>query len=54
MDDKGEEKMGKAANSSISLKQIHVTDNFWNKYVHLVKDVIIPYQWDILLSLIHI
>lgn len=48
MDDKGEEKMGKAANSSISLKQIHVTDNFWNKYVHLVKDVIIPYQWDIL------
>lgn len=40
--------MGKAANSSISLKQIHVTDNFWNKYVHLVKDVIIPYQWDIL------
>ena len=23
-------------------------DNFWNKYVHLVKDVIIPYQWDIL------
>ena len=43
MDDKGEEKMGKAANSSISLKQIHVTDNFWNKYVHLVKDVIIPY-----------
>ncbi|MFR5226395.1 MAG: hypothetical protein ACLTFM_05450 [Blautia wexlerae] len=33
--------MGKAANSSISLKQIHVTDNFWNKYVHLVKDVII-------------
>lgn len=41
MDDKGEEKMGKAANSSISLKQIHVTDNFWNKYVHLVKDVII-------------
>ena len=55
--------MGKAANSSISLKQIHVTDNFWNKYVHLVKDVIIPYQWDILndkledvetLSLIHI
>ena len=40
--------MGKAANSSISLKNIHITDNFWNKYVHLVKDVIIPYQWDIL------
>lgn len=40
--------MGKAANSSISLKDIHITDKFWNKYVHLVKDVIIPYQWDIL------
>ena len=40
--------MRKAANSSISLNQICVTDRFWNKYVHLVKDVIIPYQWDIL------
>jgi len=40
--------MGKAANSSIPLKDIHITDRFWNKYVHLVKDVIIPYQWDIL------
>lgn len=40
--------MGKAANSSIDLKNIHITDSFWNKYVHLVKDVIIPYQWDIL------
>lgn len=40
--------MGKAANSSIDLKNIHITDSFWNKYVHLVKDVIILYQWDIL------
>lgn len=40
--------MEKAANSSISLKNIRVTDRFWNKYIHLVKDVIIPYQWDIL------
>ena len=40
--------MEKAANSSISLKNFRITDNFWNKYVHLVKDVIIPYQWDIL------
>lgn len=40
--------MNKAANSSIALKNIHITDKFWNKYVHLVKDVIIPYQWDIL------
>lgn len=40
--------MGKAANSSVPLKDIHITDHFWNKYVHLVKDVIIPYQWNIL------
>ncbi len=40
--------MKKAANSSILLKDIHITDNFWRKYIKLVKDVIIPYQWDIL------
>ena len=40
--------MEKAANSSISLKNLKITDKFWNKYIHLVKDVIIPYQWDIL------
>lgn len=40
--------MKKRANSSISLKNIHITDAFWDKYIHLVKDVIIPYQWDIL------
>lgn len=38
----------KPANSSISLKNIRITDTFWNKYIHLVKEVIIPYQWDIL------
>ena len=36
--------MEKAANSSISLKNIKITDKFWNKYIHLVKDVIIPYK----------
>ena len=40
--------MKKRANSSISLKNIHIKDAFWDKYIHLVKDVIIPYQWDIL------
>ena len=40
--------MKKAANSSISLKNIHISDAFWRKYIRLVKDVIIPYQWDIL------
>lgn len=36
------------ANASIPLNQIHIDDAFWNKYLSLVKDVIIPYQWDIL------
>ena len=40
--------MKKHANSSIPLKDIKITDGFWNKYIHLVKDVIIPYQWEIL------
>ena len=40
--------MKKAANSSISLRNIHITDVFWRKYIKLVKNVIIPYQWDIL------
>ena len=40
--------MKKNANSSIPLKNIRITDGFWGKYIHLVKDVIIPYQWDIL------
>lgn len=40
--------MKKKANSSIPLHNIHISDKFWNKYVKLVKEVIIPYQWDIL------
>lgn len=36
------------ANASIPLNQIHIDDKFWNKYLGLVKDVIVPYQWDIL------
>lgn len=33
---------------SLPLKDIKINDNFWTKYTKLVKDVIIPYQWDIL------
>ncbi|MDF2941317.1 MAG: hypothetical protein K0S01_175 [Herbinix sp.] len=32
----------------LPLKQIRIDDSFWNKYVKLVPDVIIPHQWDIL------
>jgi len=33
---------------SLPLNNIKIKDNFWSKYTNLVKDVIIPYQWDIL------
>lgn len=36
------------ANSSIPIKNIKITDKFWNKYRDLVDDVIIPYQWEVL------
>lgn len=31
---------------SIDLKKIRIKDSFWSKHVNLVKDEIIPYQWD--------
>lgn len=31
---------------SIDLKKIRIQDPFWSKHVDLVKDVIIPYQWE--------
>lgn len=33
---------------SLPLKDIKINDKFWTKYTRLVRDVIIPYQWDIL------
>lgn len=32
----------------VKLSQIEITDEFFGEYVSLVKNVIIPYQWDIL------
>ncbi len=32
----------------IPLRRIHIRDRFWDRYIHLVKEVLIPYQWDIL------
>ncbi len=31
---------------TIDLKEIRIRDFFWDRYVRLVRDVIIPYQWD--------
>lgn len=33
---------------NISLANIHIRDEFWDRYIKLVKSVIIPYQWEIL------
>nr|WP_138753040.1 beta-L-arabinofuranosidase domain-containing protein [Paenibacillus sinopodophylli] len=30
----------------VSLKQVQITDQFWNYYIDLVRDVVVPYQWD--------
>ena len=31
---------------SVDLKKVKINDAFWSKHVNLVKDAIIPYQWD--------
>lgn len=33
---------------TVPLRQIRIQDKFWDRYIHLVKNVLIPYQWDIL------
>ena len=33
---------------NVALNQIHIQDEFWNKYVNLVDDVIIPFQWELI------
>lgn len=33
---------------TVSLKNISIQDGFWSRYIELVKNVLIPYQWDIL------
>lgn len=37
---------------SINLQKINIKDAFWSKHVKLVKDVIIPYQWEAMNDLI--
>ena len=40
--------MKKTANSAVPLNKIKIQDPFWNKYIGLVKEVILPYQWEVL------
>lgn len=43
-------RMGQAVSKDnakpVSLKQVNITDDFWNYYINLVRDVVVPYQWD--------
>lgn len=32
--------------NSVDLKKIRIKDAFWSKHIHLVKETVIPYQWD--------
>ncbi|MCB2360393.1 glycoside hydrolase family 127 protein [Clostridium estertheticum] len=34
--------------NGINIKDIIITDDFWSKYIRLVKDEMIPYQWNVL------
>ena len=37
--------MRKKKLESVLLKNIRIKDDFWDRYIKLVKGVIIPYQW---------
>ena len=37
--------MKKRKLESVLLKNIRIKDDFWDRYIKLVKGVIIPYQW---------
>ena len=40
--------MTHAKAAAVSLKQVKIDDAFWSQYIQLVKDVVLPYQWDAL------
>ena len=40
--------MEKEKLTDVPLHQNQIKDAFWDKYIRLVKDVILPYQWSTL------
>ena len=40
--------MEKTRLKNVSLKDIEISNGYWDKYIRLVKNIILPYQWDIL------
>jgi hypothetical protein len=45
---KREEKMEKDRLRNVALKDIGIRDKFWNSYIDLVDDVILPFQWELI------
>ncbi|MDE7013243.1 MAG: glycoside hydrolase family 127 protein, partial [Kineothrix sp.] len=33
---------------SVALDKVRIDDAFWNKYINLVEDVILPFQWELI------
>src|SRR6478736_5696723 len=33
-------------NQFIPMKQVNIADPFWSPYIKLVRDVVVPYQWE--------
>ena len=34
--------------SNVPLCKINIQDSFWNKYIDIVDDVILPFQWELI------
>ncbi|MCC8066593.1 MAG: glycoside hydrolase family 127 protein [Clostridiales bacterium] len=32
----------------VELNQVRINDSFWNRYIHLVDEVILPFQWELI------
>ncbi|HEY8500336.1 MAG TPA: beta-L-arabinofuranosidase domain-containing protein [Clostridia bacterium] len=36
------------SSEEVSLKSVKITDSFWSEYQKLVKEVVLPYQWEVM------
>jgi DUF1680 family protein len=40
--------MAKQLNGQLGSSEVHIKDTFWNRFTELVRETVIPYQWDAL------
>ena len=40
--------MNKEMLKNVELKNIQIKDSFWNKYIDLVEEVVLPFQWELI------